>query len=407
MNIYSITGINYLDWVLVVVYRICMKGNIYADKCQCGGKMVHDDSRNNCFCSVCDFPASKGYIVRFGRDLSKRFKTYAEASQFLSGLRFKTAEGSFNKRDYLTENPLLFSQQIDKWLRIKKQTLNPRSFNNLRRYIYKALDFIGDKNIKHISSGDIEDFLYAPETAASSKTRHDIRSVVNQFFSWLSDREDIKKPKIPKIEYELGWRKITTLEIQQSIIDEVLRIAPPKVAFGIDLLALYPKLRPDDLRRINEGDYIDGVIRITNPTKRKNHLKIVKLVDDHIEQWKEFQKRYPALPHMPFFRHHGKGKGYKPDQQYGKDHFYRWWCRACDNLGIKGLDLYGGTRHTIVTEIAKSAGSAAAKKASAHETNKAFERYCQAEDETAFQMAKMIRGKKDVVRKLYKDSKNN
>ena len=371
-----------------------MKGNIHTGvKCSCGGTMKHIPEKHNCFCKECGAPHAGSYIVRYCK-ISKRRKTYSEASRLLTILRYQEDEGTLDARDYRSDKPLFFSQQIEKWLRIKKQTLNPRSFSNLRRYIYKALDFIGDKNIKHISAGDIEDFLFAPKTATSSKTRHDIRSVVNQFFTWVSERENIMKPKIPKVEYELGWRKIIDWETQQAIIYEIRRIAPPKVAFGIDILATYPKLRPDDLRRINEGDYIDGVIRITNPTKRKNSLKVIHLLGDHIELWLDFQKQHPALPHMPFFRHHGKGKGFKPDQQFGKDNFYRWWRRACENLGVEGVDLYAGTRHTTVTEIARLAGSIAAKKASAHVTNKAFERYCQAEDETAYQMAEMIHERK-------------
>ncbi len=58
-----------------------------------------------------------------------------------------------------------------------------------------------------------------------------------------------------------------------------------------------------------------------------------------------------------------------------------------------GLDLYGGTRHTTTTEIARQAGSDNARKASAHETNKAFDRYCQFQDDTSFQMAKIVKGK--------------
>lgn len=39
------------------------------------------------------------------------------------------------------------------------------------------------------------------------------------------------------------------------------------------------------------------------------------------------------------------------------------------------------------------AGQDNAKKATGHLTNKTFERYCQTEDQTAFEMAKMIKGK--------------
>jgi len=55
------------------------------------------------------------------------------------------------------------------------------------------------------------------------------------------------------------------------------------------------------------------------------------------------------------------------------------------------LDLYRSTRHTTTTEIARRAGTENARKASAHETNKAFDRYCQFQNDTAFQMAKVIK----------------
>lgn len=57
-----------------------------------------------------------------------------------------------------------------------------------------------------------------------------------------------------------------------------------------------------------------------------------------------------------------------------------------------GLDLYGGTRHTTTTEIARRAGTINARKASAHESNKAFDRYCQYQEDTAFDMAKIVKG---------------
>jgi len=53
---------------------------------------------------------------------------------------------------------------------------------------------------------------------------------------------------------------------------------------------------------------------------------------------------------MWFFRH-GKLKGRQPGEQFGKDYFYHWWRRACNNLGITGVDLYGGARHSTTTAL--------------------------------------------------------
>ena len=62
---------------------------------------------------------------------------------------------------------------------------------------------------------------------------------------------------------------------------------------------------------------------------------------------------------------------------------------GCELLNVKGLDLYGGTRHTTTTALAKTAGEQGAKKATGHFTNKAFERYCQYQDDDTFEMIKI------------------
>ncbi|MCP4141927.1 MAG: hypothetical protein GY755_16905, partial [Chloroflexi bacterium] len=138
-------------------------------------------------------------------------------------------------------------------------------------------------------------------------------------------------------------------------------------------------------------DLNHGVLTIYYPTKSKNKIKTVRLLDHHIDGFKELKKDFSALPQVSFFRHHGGIKSVKPNQVFGQKYFKKWWDKACHELGVIGLDLYGGTRHTTTTEIARQAGSDNARKASAHETNKAFDRYCQFQDDTAFDMAKIIR----------------
>ena len=64
---------------------------------------------------------------------------------------------------------------------------------------------------------------------------------------------------------------------------------------------------------------------------------------------------------------------------------------ACQNIGIKGLDLYEGTRHSTTTVLAIEIGGVGAREATGHETNKAFDRYCQAQEIRALEMAKVVR----------------
>ena len=114
---------------------------------------------------------------------------------------------------------------------------------------------------------------------------------------------------------------------------------------------------------------------------------------------------YPGMPDMPYFRHLSARGNTKAGEVFGPRLLSRWWKTACDNLGISGIDLYGGTRHTTITELARIVGTDGARKATGHTTNKAFDRYCQVQDQSAFEMAKVIekkRGKNAVVIQIKK-----
>jgi hypothetical protein len=62
---------------------------------------------------------------------------------------------------------------------------------------------------------------------------------------------------------------------------------------------------------------------------------------------------------------------------FGPRYLYRWWKRACKEVGVEDVDLYGGTRHSTVTALSKSLTPEEIKKGTMHSTNKAFERYFQ------------------------------
>lgn len=68
----------------------------------------------------------------------------------------------------------------------------------------------------------------------------------------------------------------------------------------------------------------------------------------------------------------------------------RYRKRACDKLGIIGVYLYGGTRHSSVRTLRKYRSPEKIKRAAMHTTNKAFERYFQIEA--------------DDVRNIYRDT---
>lgn len=138
------------------------------EKCPiCGKKVKYDENVSAFLCG--DHKENKvipkSCIVKFGRSVRKRFTNFLEAKQFLTGLRFKTIEGTFDERDYQNSNPLGFENQVTKWLDYKMNCVAQSNFKiSYQTPMFKAIDFFGAKrSIKTIKFGDIEDFLFSLE----------------------------------------------------------------------------------------------------------------------------------------------------------------------------------------------------------------------------------------------------
>jgi len=350
-----------------------MKGGIYSEqKCPICGLSLKDDGRSKVCCPQHPDQVATNLRVHFGK-VKKRFKSYELASRFLTGLRYKTDENSFDERDYSKDKPLAFMNLASKYLDVKKETVKPSSYRNLHNYMMKSCDAWGHTNIKEIGYGEIEDFLLEHGKTLSSKTIANMKSCLHDFFQWLIKRDVISQaPKFPSIKVRLAYRNTIGKEKQNEIIDEIARIAPSKVWLGIKWLATYLAIRPGELVQIREQD-IDienRYLYIHHP--KTGDTKPVPFLDEDILL---FQKCKPCFPRSFFFRHEtGKG-GVKKGQRYGEKFFYKWWKKACDNLGIKGVDLYGGTRHSSAIALREYFSPEQIKQGTMHQTNKAFERY--------------------------------
>ena len=127
-----------------------------------------------------------------------------------------------------------------------------------------------------IRKKDIGKYLYGIPNI-SGKTRANYASALHDFwYNYLYEEEEILTladlPKIPNIPYELGFRKIATIEDREKIVDLIKERTyhkNEKVWLAIDVLCSYNSLRPGDLLRLKEGD-IDleyGVLTFWRPTK--------------------------------------------------------------------------------------------------------------------------------------------
>jgi integrase len=150
----------------------------------------------------------------------------------------------------------------------------------------------------------------------------------------------------------------------------------PKIWIGIKWLSTYISMRPGELVNLKEGDININLGALIIPHPKEKKPKMVFLNEDDIELLKNVPR---GLPDLPFFRHPNGISGCKAGKKFGAKYFYKWWKKACKNLGIENLDLYGGTRHSTATALGDYLSKEDIKAGTLHSTNKAFERYFQGE----------------------------
>jgi hypothetical protein len=365
-----------------------MLGGIYTEEkcpiCLAEGKdgRMEDNHRDAVCCPRHKKEKAHNLIIKFGREFKKRTTDYQAACRILTGVRFKYDEGTYDPRDYLASNPLGIDKQIEKYLSVKEATLKPGSLKSLRPHARRIADYFKSENVKNIGYAEIEDFLLA-QKGIGGKTKDCLCSVLHDFYVWLKNRQVIRKdqlPDFPKIKYSLGYRKIISKETQIRILDEIKRITPknPRIYIGALWLSTYINLRPSELLLVLEHhiDYERGLISIVGHKTEKvdSKPKMITLLPDDLESIKRLPRGFPMLP---FFRHDVPCYGAKAGDPFGRGLIYDTWKRACKNLGIEGVDLYGGTRHSSSSALREQLSFEDTKQLLGDETNEATLRYIQ------------------------------
>ena len=155
-------------------------------------------------------------------------------------------------------------------------------------------------------------------------------------------------------------------------------------------MATYINLRPKELVSIKEKDIDLNNARILISETKTGVPKYCYLLDDDADLLQSMDKSFGELY---FFRHiEGRG-GNAPNTKFGKGYLYKYWKKACANLGVDGVDLYGGCRHSSAVDLRKRHSPEAIKRATMTATNEAFNRYLE------------VTG--DELRGLYADTKTD
>ena len=379
-----------------------MKGGIYTNqKCKpCDARFVDDHRRQGLYCPKCKKNAATSFYISFpiskNRKLKKRFKSYAAAEQALQHLRYQVSQNEFDEREWRSDKPLAFNKLADQWLDVKKKTVKETTYNDHKNCMFRAMDEWGDRNIKTVGYAEIEDFLLGQKRQdgkpLSEKSRANFRSTLNSFWQWLRKRQVLRPdqiPDIPHISFELKFKKTLSKADQQRVLDEIYRLffhKNPKIWLALKWLMTYISVRPGELLKLKEEgiDLDSGYLII--PTSKNKKPVLVPLLDEDV--WL-IQGLPRGMPKLHFFRH-TVWAGCPAGTPFGKRSLYEWWMQACRNLEIEGVDLYRGTRHSSARALREYRTPEEIRRATAHRTNKAFERYFQIEA--------------DDMREIYKDT---
>lgn len=220
-----------------------MRGGIYTrEKCPECGRNFKDNGFDGLQCP--DHPqyrAEKNFQVRFLR-IHREFKTYHKAARLLNGLRYEVDTDKFDERDYQDKaQPLSFGNLVDTWLKIKQHSgMKESSWVKIKGHLHRAVDYWGDKNIKEITSFDLQEYALTLKDL-SSKSQSNQLSTLSQFWRWAASFDRmIKIPKFPRVRVKLGWRKTISRKVQQDVLEEARRIAPRKAWIGIKFLCGSP-----------------------------------------------------------------------------------------------------------------------------------------------------------------------
>jgi len=385
-----------------------MKGGIYSrQKCEICGGTFKNDGKKSLYCPVHPNQKATSFVIYF-QGVYRRFKDYDNAHQVLEGLRFKYREGTFDKRDYQKDNPLSFDHLSEQWLDFKQKTIKHKSFKNLSNYIARASRSFGNKNIKEIGYAQIEDFLWGQDV--SDKTRANMKSALHDFWMWLRKRKVIRPhevPEFPEVSFELGYRKVIDKETQENILGEIYRLTyqiNPKIWLGIKWLCTYISIRPGEMASLKEENIDLGNGYLMFPQPKEKRMKVVPILEDDVAILRLFPV---AIPSISFFRHMKGIQGVKEGESFGEKYFYKWWVKACKNLGIEGVDLYGGTRHSSARALRQYCSPEEIKRATMHSTNKAFERYFQIESDDLREIYSKTIAVKNTLKKSSDSKKAN
>jgi len=330
------------------------------EKCpRCGGPFEGEPLR----CPSC-LTTPKRYFVDFSWPGQGRVKLYSDqqgypldswerASRLLNAIRYEIDQGKFDPREYVQREfkALKFSNYLQDWLTRQKSrherkeiSLGYLKFSQLMVDKY-LIPILGDKDIREIREGQIEDFREALPSSLQPKTVANIMGLLGKILrDAYHRRKDITYlPDIPKIEVGEPITKWISLEEQEAVLASLSD--PVFKAFFLFLMK--QGVRPSEARalRWEDLDLKKGLVVIRAAMDGEKYRPCTK------EKDVRYQPMHPkvneALKGLPrsiggfVFSNNGK--------PFSKKLVINAWNRAIKEARVR-ITCYQGTRHSLASQ---------------------------------------------------------
>jgi integrase len=362
-----------------------------------------DDKKSALRCPDHGHFIASQFKVKF-RNTTSRYDSYTDAKLCLAAKREDLSTGVFQTMDRtlgeIQEAFLDWKFELVNMKQIKGTTLSL-----YRSRLNRITGFIGPmRKLGDIGYRQIHDFIHMSDY--SLKSKYDSYVIFKEMVLLAHDLGDWPKlPKFPPWRYNLDramkLRKTITKEEQEKVLDAVYHCEwtmQPRLYVAIKFLCTYVNVRPGELLAVDECDVnkSEGIL-VIRKHKTGSVPKVVRLIQEDVTLLNSLPKGFPG---MPLFRHDRPVQRVKVGQRFGQAAFSRAWQRACKVVGIEGVDLYGGTRHSSAIALYQDAGLSPeqVKKATGHKSSSSFNRYFRMDiDDIAELHAKAAPTRREVV----------
>lgn len=339
---------------------LCMAGTIRVfQKCRCRSTFTRQG--REFICSECGAVPTR-YVVDV-HFRGNRVRIYSDkhglpldslkrAERVLEGIRYEIDNDRFDPARYIAREreEYEFHSRMEKWTadyerKKGRGEISSSYLKEIRRYGGKYfIPFFGNSDLRDIHTKHVKDFSdWLPESL-SPKTRKDILDTLNKFFNDMKDLEILEKaPIIPKIsvpEPPFNW---CDMETQEAILREI-----PRIHWPIMWFIAKQGVRPSEARALHweDLDLKNDVVCI----RRAFSLNDLRMTTkgkhaDWLPLHPEVKRLTLELPRgISGFVFTYKGR------HYSESMMRKLWKAACKKLGITGLSLYQGTRHSVASD---------------------------------------------------------